>query len=117
MSCSQNLKTNRCLIWGADEGLAKDSLNRDDLAFKLYSLLDLPQKGPKVNEPFEHKRRYPRVAINLPAQIRVYRLSAPRLREFGRATVRILAAVGHTFRSLVFRRGIFLPNLLGSYWR
>jgi len=89
-----NPQNSRCLDWGADEALPKKAPNQDDLAKKLYSLLDLPQKAPKLNEPFEHQRRYPRVGVNLPARIQVYRLSAPRLRDPGWATVKNISCGG-----------------------
>jgi hypothetical protein len=108
LCCSRTVKTNRCLDWGADEALVKDALNQDDLANKLYSLLDLPQRGPKVNQPFEHKRRHPRVAVNLPAKIRVYRLSAPRLRDPGRATIENISCGGAYLSGLNMEKG-YIP--------
>jgi excisionase family DNA binding protein len=108
LCCSRTLKTNRCLDWGADEALTKDGFNQDDLPNKLYSLLDLPQKGPKVNQPFEHKRRYPRVAVNLPVKIRAYRLSAPRLRDLGQATVENISCGGAYLSRLNMEKG-YIP--------
>ena len=106
--CFQTLKTNRSPDWGADEALAKEALNQDDLANKLYSFLDLPQKGPKINQLFEHKRRYPRIAVNLPAKMRVYSLSAPHLRDFGRATVENISCGGAYLSQLHFEKG-YIP--------
>ena len=106
--CSRTLKTNRCLDWGADEALPKTTPNQDDLANKLYSLLDLPLKVPEVNEPFEHQRRHPRVGVNLPARIQVYRLSAPRLRDLGWATVENISCGGAYLSQLRLEKG-FIP--------
>jgi len=108
LCCSRSLKNSRFLDWGADEALAKDALNQDDLANKLYSLLDLPQRGPKVNQPFEHKRRYPRVAVNLSAKIGVYRLGGPRLRDPGWATVENISRGGAYLSQLNLEKG-YIP--------
>jgi excisionase family DNA binding protein len=108
LCCSRTLKTNRCLDWGADEALPKKPPNEGDLANKLYSLLDLPQKVPEKIEPFEHQRRHPRVEVNLPAQIQVYPLSAPRLRETGWATVKNISCGGAYLSGLRFEKG-YLP--------
>lgn len=106
LCCSRNIKNSRCLDWGANEVVAKVPLNQDDLANKFYSLLDLPQRGPKVNQPFEHIRHYARVSVHLPAKIGIYRLGAPRLHDLGWATVKNISRGGAYLSQLNIKKGV-----------
>lgn len=78
---------------GADEVLSGEDLERETLAGKLYALLRLSEKVLPV-QSFEHRRRWPRFMIHLPARISVYRRSSPQRREPGQAQVENISCGG-----------------------
>ena len=47
-----------------------------------------------MREGVEHRRRWPRLRLNLPAKIRVYRLRKPQGRDLGKATVENISQGG-----------------------
>ncbi len=86
--------TTAFLQLGANEALVKENLDDALLAQKVYSLLDLPEEVPREGDLFEHQRRWPRISINLPAQIGVYNLKSPLHREQGKATLENISLGG-----------------------
>ncbi len=77
--------TKPCLEWGANEVLAKVSLEEENPAEKAYALLNLPEESLSKYQKFEHQRRWPRVSLDLPVKIGVYSVSSPLLRDPGEA--------------------------------
>ena len=84
---SESQDMSRCAKWGADGVLSKDDLARGNLKDEVYHLLDIPEEGPAAVHTFEHRRRWPRASVDLPARIWVYRLSKSHVRERGEAKV------------------------------
>ena len=82
---SQNMS--RCAKWGADGVLSREDLDQGKVKDNLVSLLDIPEEGPAAVHTFEHRRRWPRASVDLPARIWVYRLSKSHVRERGEAKV------------------------------
>jgi len=79
--------TRRCTEWGADEAWSKEGLGREEVEKRLRDLLGLPEEGKREAQAFEHQRRWPRVAVGVPAKIGVYRLTAPHRRDSGKAVL------------------------------
>lgn len=72
---------------GADESFAKDGTERIEFMQKVYRLLDIPEELPKETLSFQHLRQWPRLAVNLPAEIGVYSLRSPLKREPGKGVM------------------------------
>lgn len=86
--CTARLENaEQCSSWGADEVLVKDALDERTLAEKVYGLLDLPEAAPALMQKFQHRRRWPRTSINVPAKIEVYTLQTPQFSDSGKAVV------------------------------
>ncbi len=83
-----------CLAWGADDVLAKDFLDGEVLAKMVYGLLGIPEAKAQGILEFEHHRQWPRINLNLPADITVYRLRAPRLGKRGKANLENISCGG-----------------------
>jgi len=102
---SRSLGIEKYLEWGADEVLPKDSLDRGDLAWSLYSMLGL--LGERVEESFEHQRQSSRTAVDLPARVELYRLGAPHVFDSGRAVVKDISEGGAWLSGLQLEKGMF----------
>ncbi len=87
LCCPDRQNSNLCAMWGADEVLSKEEMNQGAVKDKVLSLLDLLDEAPVVVQSFEHRRRWPRVAVDLPAKVWIYRLSKAHVREGGTARV------------------------------
>jgi hypothetical protein len=87
LCCPDRQKRGLCATWGADEVLSKEEMNQGDVKDKVVSLLDLPAATPVSVRTFEHQRRWPRVSVDLPARVWIYRLSKAHVREGGSARI------------------------------
>jgi CheY-like chemotaxis protein len=88
----------RCLDWGADEVLGKESLGREELAKTIYVFLNLPQDISDEERQYSHQRRWPRMALHLPLKIGVYSVRTPYRRDKGLATMENIS-IGGAFLS------------------
>jgi len=84
----------QCLTWGADGILKKGEMDEEDWKVRVYSLLGMAEEHPKRAEKFEHQRRWPRTAVDLPAKIWIYRLRKAHVREGGEAKVDDISMTG-----------------------
>jgi hypothetical protein len=84
----------RCLDWGADEVLGKESLSREELAKTIYIFLNLPQEISEEERQYSHQRRWPRMALHLPLKIGVYSIRTPYRRDTGLATMENISLGG-----------------------
>jgi hypothetical protein len=98
----------RCVEWGADEALIKESLDPQGLAQKTYSLLGLAAVPSQEKNIFEHKRRWPRLPIHLPLKIGVYPIRTPYRRDSGKALMENIG-VGGAYLSGIQLDGHMLP--------
>jgi CheY-like chemotaxis protein len=98
----------RCLDWGADEVLGKESLSREELAKTIYVFLNLPQEIPEEERQYSHQRRWPRMALHLPLKIGVYSVRTPYRRDTGLATMENIS-LGGAFLSEFSLEGGMIP--------
>jgi len=87
LCCPDRQNRNLCTTWGADEVLSKEEMNQGNVKDKVVSLLDLPVATPVSVQTFEHRRRWHRASVDLPAKVWIYRLSKAHVREGGSARV------------------------------
>jgi hypothetical protein len=74
--------------WGADSVLPMAEMQLDTLQTSLYELLRLsPRDHENQATPVEHKRQWPRHALNVPGTINVYRIRTPEERTMGNVIV------------------------------
>lgn len=98
---TQTIHLQENLAWGADDVLTKESLDRVALTKRAYALLDIPKFPPPVISKYQHHRSWPRMNLNIPAAIKVYRLAAAS--HTGRA--------GNAELVNISRGGAFLANI------
>jgi CheY-like chemotaxis protein len=77
-----------------DDALAKEGLDRTTLVKKVYQLLDIPEELPQENLSYQHQRRWPRFALNIPAEVGVYSMKAPQKRDVGKAVMENISMGG-----------------------
>lgn len=65
------------LSWGADEVLEKETFHPEGLKKKICTLLGISEEIPKSITNFAHQRRWPRVNLHVPAEIRACRAKTP----------------------------------------
>jgi len=90
---------------GADEFLAKDTLERDNLARTVSSLLRIEKETQPVGLRFDHNRRWPRIPMNLPTQLEVYRLNVPYSNDQGNARVKNISLGGAYLSRIYLEKG------------
>lgn len=97
--------TKRYAEWGVGEVLAKEDFDPGDTARSLYAHLEITPGPAEGDRSFEHQRRWPRIPINLPAKLSVYRVSTPYHREVGEATVENISMGGSFLSGIKFEKG------------
>ena len=105
LCCTNTQNMSRCAKWGADVVLNKDDIKQENLKEKVYSLLDIHEEPPGVAKTFEHRRRWPRASVDLPAKISVYRLSKSHIREGGEAKVDDISIGGAHLSEIRLEKG------------
>jgi excisionase family DNA binding protein len=73
--------------WGADVALPLDPLDSPRLFGEMYRLLGIAVASTTAGEPMEHRRRWLRLALNVPCEIAIYQRSTPQRRIPGDATL------------------------------
>ena len=96
----------RCTECGADGSLLKGTVDRDHLARRLYSVLALSEEMPPQPEAYEHRRRWPRMNLHLPAKIKVYRVRAPQVRQEGEALLENISGGGAFLSNIRVEKGV-----------
>ncbi len=104
LCCSKSSDTQQCLEWGADEAVARDSLE-NELASKVQPLLNLPEDHAPEAQTYEHQRRWPRFPIRAAAKIGVYRLRTPYAREGGTAMLENISHGGSFLSEIQLEKG------------
>ena len=107
--CGTGQDDPECLEWGADGALAKDQLDENALAKKIYSILEIPPDRTLERQTFEHKRRSPRIRLKLPARIGLYCVGVPYVRESGNAVLENISLSG-VFLSQIRLENKILPG-------
>ncbi len=96
----------RCTECAADGNLLKGTVDRGHLTRRLYSFLALSEEMPPPPEAFEHRRRWPRVNLHLPAKIKVYRLRTPQVRHEGEALLENISGGGAFLSNIKIEKGV-----------
>jgi len=90
---------------GADEFLAKDTLEKANLAKTVSLLLRIDKETQPVRKKFDHDRRSPRISVNIPTKLEVFRVNAPHLSEQGNARVKDISLGGAYLSQISLDRG------------
>jgi hypothetical protein len=104
MTKSRNVR--RSTEWGADEGVAKEGIDREDFRQKLYGWLDLEETHEERVQTFEHQRRWPRAGVRVPAKVGIYRMRAPHRRDLGEATMENISCGGAYLSGIQLEGGV-----------
>ncbi len=89
----------------ADDYIAKDTIESDILVEKTLNLLNIATESPVQGERFDHKRRWPRIPINLPADLELYRFNNPEMYEEGNAKVDNISMGGAYLSQIHLKKG------------
>ncbi len=89
----------------ADDFITKDTIGSDILAEKALNLLKIATESLSQSEHFDHKRRWPRILINLPADLELYSFSNPEMHEEGNAKVDNISMGGAYLSQINLKKG------------
>lgn len=89
----------------ADDYLTKDSIEEMILTDKVRNLLDLAPEMNHQGEAHDHRRRWPRIPVCLPANLEVYRVNDPNNREEGEAKVENISLGGAYLSQIDLEKG------------
>lgn len=87
ISCLNTDKSDTYLESGANDCYVKSEIDQYTLRGKIISLLEIPETTAGISETFTHKRRWPRIKVNLPAAIELYSLEDPEYHQHGTAVI------------------------------
>ena len=103
LSSSQDLS--KTAAGEVDETWVKETVLNAGFKKRLFVLLGLEAEAAGGEEGFEHHRRWPRVAVGLPAKIWLYRLRTPYLRDPGEAVVENISCGGALLSKIQLEKG------------
>jgi CheY-like chemotaxis protein len=107
--CSaKSRNSRRCLEWGADEVLPKESSDLEEWGKMIYTFLNIPRELPEEETNYKHQRRWPRMNLHLPLKIGIYSVRTPYRRDTGQATMENIS-LGGAFLSDIALEGGKIP--------
>ncbi len=107
--CSaKSRNSRRCLEWGADEVLPKESSDLEEWGKMIYTFLNMPRELPEEETNYRHQRRWPRMNLHLPLKIGIYSVRTPYRRDTGQATMENIS-LGGAFLSDIALEGGKIP--------
>jgi CheY-like chemotaxis protein len=104
--CCTQTDRKTCLQEGADEALPKALLEAGVFTTALYALLKMPRETVPDRRQFEHQRQWPRIPLNIPVRLFIYKVAAPRQREPGQAMTENISRGGLLLSHLHIRGGL-----------
>lgn len=100
-------KTDNLLKLGVDECIMKDALDKAELTRRVNSLLNIPESRLTTYPVSDHeKRKCPRIAINIPANVKVYNVNEPDLHEPGNGIMENISIGGAYLSQIQLAKGI-----------
>jgi hypothetical protein len=102
LCCARSASREDCLQWGADHFLSVEGMEPRNIQREVYRLLGIAKEEPTEETGVEHKRRWPRIPVKIPARIGLFRVSAPRKHSWGQAVVRNISQGGAYLTDILF---------------
>ena len=104
---SKPYETDNCLKLGVDKCITKDTLDKSDLTRGINSLLNIPESSLTTYPlPDHEKRRWPRITINIPANVKIYQMNKPSLYKPGNSIVENISLGGAYLSQIQLAKGI-----------
>lgn len=104
--CSaKSRNSRRCLEWGADEVLPKESSDLEEWGKMIYTFLNIPRDLPEEETNYKHQRRWPRMNLHLPLKIGIYSVRTPYRRDTGQATMENISLGGAFLSDIALESG------------
>ena len=109
LSCLHTFNADKFREIDADDFVAKDSLEAEELARKITGLLDLTQDTHATDANYDHQRRWNRIPVSLNAHIEAFPVENPLKRESGTARLENIS-LGGAFLSRIQMDNGYLPG-------
>jgi len=106
VSCLNTDKSDTYLESGANDYYVKNEIDQDTLRKKIISLLEIPETTAGISETFTHKRRWPRISVNFPADIELYSPDDPDYHQYGTAVIENISRGGAYLSRVQLDKGI-----------
>ena len=94
ISCISTDTSDAYLESGANDCYVKNETDQETLRKKLITLLELPDIAAGISEPYTHKRQWPRINVNLPAEIELYSPEDTEYHQYGTAIIENISRGG-----------------------
>ena len=88
-----------------DNYIVKNNLEESELVKKIAVLLDIAKESQLSEDNFHHNRQWPRIPVNIPAQMYVYRAGKPNISEPGNAKVKDISFDGAFLSDIHMKSG------------
>lgn len=89
----------------ADHLISRDSLTIDSLLSAIDGLLGLTPSEAQVVSKYNHKRQWPRIPVNIPADVELYLTNEPDLREQGTTNISDISVGGAYLSDIQLNEG------------
>ena len=105
LCCLKTLDENKFTEINADDYLIKDTMDISSLMRKISHLLNIEIGTQLLETKFDHMRQWPRIPVNIPAGLEVYRIDTPHLREPGKSLVENISLSGAYISQILVESG------------
>jgi len=100
-------KADSLLKLGVNECIMKDTLDKVNLTRRVNSLMNIPESRLTTYPlPDKEKRRWPRITINIPANVKIYNVNKPNLHEPGNGIMENISIGGAYLSQIQLAKGI-----------
>jgi len=105
LCCLKTYNSNRMTEINADDYLFKDILDKTSLVNKIRTLLNIPHESQTIETRFDHNRRWPRITVNIPANLEIHFVNEHQPPEFGNTRIDNISLGGAYLNNINLDRG------------
>jgi len=113
LCCLKKYNHDEIIEIGADDCIAKDNMETDDLSYRISTLLNISKSAQSQEAKFDHRRRWQRLSVDIPANLDIFLVKNPNSRESGNANVENISIGGAYLSQIHLER----ENIPGDTFR
>jgi len=105
LCCLKTYNRDRLTDINADDYFAKDTMDITSLVNKVNTILNITKETQPVDARFDHNRQWPRINVNIPANLQIYLVKTPQSRERGNSRIENISLGGAYLNNIHLERG------------
>lgn len=105
LCCLETQDNEKIMEIDADDYFAKDTMETVTLTKKVTNLLNISSETQPSSERFDHKRSWPRIKVDMPADLELYRVNTLNAHEEGKAKVENISLGGAYLSQIKLEKG------------